>query len=277
VVAPALLNGHELVRIANWSPAVIGFCLFPLLLRWPTARAAATLCAYWAVPAAINLLREASQPMLVFVGFSFAGSLIPQLFVSLFSSWAFAAGRAAQQENDAQLEVVTAEKIAEAIQTDYFRRYADVMERVGVLLHSLAGDAAVTPEIRRHARAETRHLRALFDELRTDHPLLFEICTRIDAAEDRGVEVTSSFDGELPALAPPDVSRIVAALDRQLRQAATRARVVVTGTDEVLSISVVCEVAENRASGGEPISGDGIEVVSVDGTTWMTIRYPAAG
>jgi hypothetical protein len=270
VVQPALLSTSELTGDANWGLAGVGFCLVPLLLRWPTSRGAATLLTYWAVPAIITLIRAPSEQTGVFLGLSLAGALVPQLFATLFSTWAFQAAQAARAEHDNLVEVVTAERIAGAIQADYVKRYADVMAAVMPLLRALSHGGPVTAEVRRQARAESRRLRTLFDQLRADHPLLFELRAVIEAAEDRGVEVATHFDGRLPQLAQHDVDRLVRVVGHALALASSSARMVVTATEGEIVVSVVCEVAPQHA--GRPTDFDDVDLVWSGRTAWFTVR-----
>jgi hypothetical protein len=272
VLQPALLSVDELGSDANWAQDTIGFCLLPLLLRWPTARAEITLTACWAVPAAVALLRNPTEPMVVSLVFSLAGSLIPQLFASLFSTWAFQAAREARTENDALIAVITAEEIAEAIQSDYVKRYADIMAHVVPMLSSLGAAEPVTPDLRRRARAESRRLRTLFDQLRADHSLSFELRAVVESAEDRGVEVAVHFDSELPELEQTEVDDIVRLTERLLALATTTARVIVTGTDEEIELSIVCEVAPEHVDYQLDVDAD-TDLVWSDTTAWLTKRH----
>jgi hypothetical protein len=273
-VQPALLTREELTQDANWGQAAVGFCLLPLLLRWPTPRAAATLCAYWVGPAIIAVIRDPSEQMLIFLGLSVAGTVIPQVFATMFSSWASAAAQDARIEHDNLVQVLTAEQVAGAIQADYVKRYADVMTGVMPLLRDLAGGVVPTPEVRRQARAESRRLRTLFDQLRNDHLLVFEMRAVFEAAEDRGVEVTVHFDGDLPHLEQPDVDKIVDAVARLIAIATVSVRVVVSAADREITVSVVCEVAPEDE--GLELELDGVDLTWSDRTAWMTIRHRIA-
>jgi hypothetical protein len=272
VLQPTLLTPSELTMDTNWSQGTIGFCLLPLLLRWPTTRAAAALCMYWAAPAVLSLIRDSSPAMLLFLGLSLAGSLLPQLFASLLSSWAFRAARMVRAENQARLRVLTAERVADAIQTDYLRRYAQIMTTVEPLLVLISHKEPITPEIRRQARAESRRLRTLFDKLQADHPLLFEIRTIVESAEDRGVEVELHFSNVLPDLDPAEVDHITSTVADLIAAARTAARVVVESYSDEISISVVCEVSPEDAGRKLP-SCDDATVIWSGQTAWMTMRY----
>lgn len=267
---PALLTTRELTTYANWAPAAVGFCLLPLLLKLDTRRAAGALLAYWSGPAVIAFVRDPDKPMLVFLGLSLAGTLIPQMFATLFSSWAAGAARDARAEHDNVLQLVTAEKVAGALQADHLKRYADIMAGVIPLLRALSRGEPVTAEMRREARAESRRLRTLFDRLGADHSLLFEIRSLIEVAEDRGVEVTVHFDRELPPYDPFDVDRIARRVEQVIALATVSARVVVTAASGEITVSVVCEVAPDDA--GRDIDVDGAELVWSGQTAWMTIR-----
>jgi hypothetical protein len=227
---------------------------------------------YWAVPAALLLIRDSSAAMLLFLGLSLAGGLLPQLFASLLSTWAFRAARMARVENHACMEVLTAERVADAIQTDYVRRYAQLMTTVEPLLVMISRKEPVTPEIRRQARAESRRLRTLFDKLQADHPLLFEIRTVVESAEDRGVEVELHFSKALPDLDPAEVDHITCAVADLVAAATMTARVVIESYGDEISISVVCEVSPEDA-GREFHSGDDVAVVWSGLTAWMTMRH----
>ena len=122
----------------------------------------------------------------------------------------------------------------------------------------------------RPSPAESRRLRTLFDRLRADHPLLFEIGSLSEAAEERGVEVTVHFDGELPLYDPLDVDRIVRGVEQVIALATVSARVVVTAADDEITVSVVCEVAPDDA--GRDIDFDGAELMWSGQTAWLTIR-----
>lgn len=269
-VQPALLSADDLTTDAHWAPAAVGYCLLPLLLRWPTPRAAATLVAYWCGPAVVAFIREPGEPMLVFLGLSLAGTLIPQVFATVFSSWAARAAHDARLEHDNLVQVVAAERVAGAVQADYLKRYADVMSGVVPLLQALRDGEPVTPEVRRRARAESRRLRSLFDQLRSDHPLVFEIRALVEAAEERGVEVAVHFDADLPSVGQSTVDRIVVTVDRLIALAEGSARVVVTAADGVVTVSVVCAVPV--ADAGRDLGIDSGELIWSGRTAWLTLR-----
>jgi hypothetical protein len=276
LLQPALLGTEDPALGVNWGLTAVGFCLVPLLLGWPTKPAAATVCAYWLAPAAVALIRDPTWPMVTFLGFSIAGALILQLFATLFSPWAFHSAQDARAEHDSLVQVLSAEQIAAAIQADYVKHYADIMTTVAPLLRSLVAGEPITAEVRRQARAESRRLRNLFDKLRADHPLLFEIRAVIEAAEDRGVDVSLDFDGEFPHLEQREIERILGAVERLIALATTSARVVVTATADEITVSVVCEVAVEDA--GRELELAGADLIWSERTAWMTMhhRLPAS-
>lgn len=272
LVQPMLLTTEELTSNANWSQGAVGYCALPLLLRWPTSRAAAALCAYWAVPAAAALVRDPSEAVVAFLGLNLAGYLVPQIFASLFSTWAFNAAQAARAESDAHMRVVVAERVAEALQSDYVNRYEDVTTGVLPLLEELARGDPVTPDTMRRARAESRRLRALFDQLRADHPLVFEIRALVEAAEDRGADFALHFDADLPPLPPDEVDRLVTAVAQMVALTAVRGRIVVTTAGDRVDVSVMSVTDSDGESRLIP-AVEGMNVVSSDGAVWMTIGY----
>jgi hypothetical protein len=223
------------------------------------------------VPAAAAMLRYPSEQMLVFLGLSIAGTLIPQIFATVFSSWAFAAAQDARVEHDNLVRVETEERIADAIQADYLKRYADIMTGVVPLLRALATGEPPSTDARRQARAESRRLRTLFDQLRTDHPLIFEIRAVIEEAEDRGVDVAMHCDGDFPRLEQGEVDRIVGVVEGLIALATVSARVVVSPGEDGITISVVCEVAAEDV--GRKFGLDDVELVWSDQTAWMTLHH----
>lgn len=229
------------------------------------------MCGYWLAPAVVVLLRAPGHEAVAFLVLERAGGLIPQLFALPFGCLVAGAARAARLEVDAHIEVLTDEKIAEAIQANHVHRYADVMANVVPLLQALSRREPVTSDMLRRARAESRRLRTLFDLFRADHPLLFEMQALAECAEDRGVEVMLHFDGEVPELDGGNADVLVRATAGLVDLATTSARIVVTAADAGVTISVVCEVAQHDA--GRRID-DCVELVWSGRTAWTTIRHP---
>ena len=94
-----------------------------------------------------------------------------------------------------------------AVREDYRRRYAQLVDNVQPLLERSSSGSTVDSDLQRAARAESRRLRALFDQATTfDHPLLLHLRPAVDAAEDRQVDVGVDINGELPDLTTDEIS-----------------------------------------------------------------------
>ncbi|MBV9639097.1 MAG: ATP-binding protein [Mycobacteriaceae bacterium] len=240
---PALVDPGLLTTDGNWSLGMIGWCVVPLLLGWPAVRAAAVLSAYWVVPAVIDLIRNPSGPMAVYLGLSLAGFLIPQLFTLSFGAIARRAAHDARAENEAQLAAVTKQRVAEALRADYLSRYAEVIDRVVPVLTALSRGERITPKLRRQAKIESSRLRMLFDHSRAPaHPVVAEIRSLAEAAEQRGVDVSIDLDADLPNLSSSEVREFATPIAELLAEAGRTARIVLTAEGAEVTGSVVCDV-----------------------------------
>jgi hypothetical protein len=277
VLQPLLLSPVEVRHDANWSQGAVGWCLLPLLLRWPTRRAVGVLATFWLVPAAINLIHQPTTSMAVFVGHGIATFLIPQVFALLLNSFALDAARAARAESEARMKVVTDETIAAALEADTVRRFSAITDRIRPLLSALSQGDPVTPAIRRQAMAESRTLRALFDEVRhTDNALGRAVELLAARVEARGVEVSLDLDADCPNLSAADVNEFLEPIACLLDLASRHARIVVTVTAGELMGSAVCDVPSADLIEGLAAGTNRAEVVWNAGSGWVTtsLRLP---
>jgi hypothetical protein len=276
LLQPALLSTDQLSVEGDWSQGVVGFCVLPLLLGWPAIRAGTVLSAYWLVPAAVNLLRDPSAHMMAFIGLGVASSLIPQLFTLAFGAFARNAAHRARAENEAHLQVLTAESVAEALQDAYVGCYAEVINRVVPLLTALSRFEEITPDLRRRARIESRRLRMLLDRTKTgEHPLAGEIRSLAESAEERGIDVSIHLDDELPEFSADDIREFATPIALLLSAAQRSARIVLTASGPEVIGSVVCDMRPGAAT-EELRSGHNVsDFVSSDGNAWMTVRQTA--
>lgn len=271
LLQPGLLSTDMLSSQRNWSLGAIGWCVVPLILGWPPLRAAAVLSAYWVIPGAVDLVRDPSAHMTVYLGLSLASYLIAQVFALTFSTIARQAAHDARAENEARLQVVTKERVAEALQTDYLSRYAEVINRVVPILRALSR-SEMTPEIRRQARIESRRLRMLFDHSHAPkHPLLAEIRALAEVAEERGVDVSIDADDDLPAISAAKVREFAMPIALLLAATDRSARIVLTASGGDVTGSVVCDVHSPAILERALTFGNVTNFVCSAGRAWMTV------
>ena len=165
------------------------------------------------------------------------------------------------------------------MQTEYRRRYSDLLDSVRPLLQVWSECRPVDHAMQRRANVESRRLRMLFSQSAAfDHPLLAVLRSATDTADERGIEVGIDVQGALPEVSEPDARHIAAPLVAALNVAESAARVTVLRLDDVLMASIVCrDVAEASMSAlGASISDD-VDVVGLDGTVWVTVRHRLQG
>jgi len=285
IVQPALLPGELVGGYAHWAQSAIGWCVLPLVLGLPTRTGAAVLVLYWVVGAAVEIIRNPSTSVLVNIGLGSASILGVQLFALMFNGLMRDAAAHAQAETQARQRIVTRDRVTQALRGEYQRRYAKLVANVVPLLESLSRGAAVDDGLQHRARAESRRLRALFDQATTfDHPLMQRLRPLIDAAESRHVDVVVDPAGELPELAEDEIDSLTEPLAPIFEAAVTSARLVVTSTPEEVSVSIVCDTTSTTpvlSAGSSGRGGDhvDVDVVTSDDTVWCLIRHrlPARG
>jgi histidine kinase/DNA gyrase B/HSP90-like ATPase len=268
----AALDNSELLTYAHWSIGAISFCLLPFLVHLPAVRSLAILVTAWVIPAMVDLHRDHSPNTLVYLGVAAIAFFVPQVALCLLSSSIRDALRLARRENQARLRVDTKDAIDAAMQAECIRRYSDTVDRLVPLLRTLSRGGPITDELRRRSRAECRRLRTLFDESTPDAALLAErIQSLIDNAEQRGVTVTAHVDSDLPKLSRDTTEHVLGQVAMALEHAVTWARVVLTGAQAEVDLSVVCDVVrapgdDFRRQPGRP------DVLVAEDTMWMTLR-----
>ncbi|GAB3217585.1 hypothetical protein GCM10027535_08590 [Mycolicibacterium hippocampi] len=247
-VQPALLPAELVVGYAHWAQSTIGWCVLPLVLRRPTHTGAAILTGYWLVGSAVTLIREPSAAALLNIGLGTASILAVQLFALIFNGLMRDAAADAHVEIQAHQRLLTRDRVSRALQAEYRRRYAKVVDNVVPLLDALARGHEVDPEMQLRARTECRRLRVLFDQAAAfDHPLMQEIRTLIDLAESRQVEVVVDLGGTIGDLGTDQIASLVTPLGDVLQHANSYARVVVTTSGGLIELSIVCDVTSDLA------------------------------
>ncbi|WP_313888762.1 ATP-binding protein [Mycolicibacterium sp. CBMA 226] len=150
------LSVDQLGTQAQWSQGVIGWCVLPLLLGERVRSAAGILIGCWAIPAIYALLRDPSTHTVVNLGYGTASILIVQLCALFFDNLIRQAAATAGAEADTRTRLTATERIADAVQAEYLRRYAELADTVRPLLLALANGRAVDATTRRHARSNIK-------------------------------------------------------------------------------------------------------------------------
>ena len=277
VVQSASLPIHELSPGLQWAEGAIGWCVLPLLVNIRVPYAIGVLAWCWVVPAIFVISRDPSTHTVVDLGFDTAGVLLPQLCALLMTEVIRRAATAAAMESDARMRVSTASRIAQAVQLEYQRRYADLAETIQPLLAHLADGGPVDSVTRRRAQLEYQRLRTLFDQSATfEHVLLRELRPRVDSAQNRGIAVSVDVQGTLPAMDEATARRLARLVDQVLAAAASPARITVTAETAAVELSVMCNRARHvdLPTKSSVCDEDEFDLTTLDDTVWITVRHP---
>ena len=276
VVQPWLLPVELVGGPAHWAQNAVGWCIVPLVLGLPTRIGAAAVILYWVVGAVVAIICEPSAHVLVNIGLGSASILGVQLFALVFNGLVRDAAADAQAETDAQKRLLARDQVAQALRAEYQRRYARLVDSVVPLLRVLSRGGAVDEDLQRRARAESRRLRALFDQAATfDHPLMQQLRPVVDAAEARHVDVAIDLAAELPDLTATEITGLVRPVARVLEATTTSARIVVDCSPGEISASIVCRGISCAARLSEDLARatDDIDAVTSDDAVWFLIRH----
>jgi hypothetical protein len=276
VVQPVLLPPSLLGNTAQWSLFTVGWCLSALLLGSPLRTAIAILGANWVLACAVTFAREPSASILYSLGFLGAYLVVMQVFAQVANAMIVDAASATRAETQARLDLLTRQRVAAALQAESRQRYTDLRRSLIPLLTKLSRGKPVDAGLQRLARAELQRIRTLLDRASAfDHPLLHALRPAVDAATNRNVEVDVQVHSKLPDLGQADIEQLAEAISHLLDKCTVGARLVLTTASKELIVSVVGRGHTSGPDDGEPTAGIGAhEVVSLNGTTWLTIRHP---
>lgn len=275
VLQPLLLPAELVGGYAHWAQNAVGWCALPLVLGLPTRRAAAILVGYWVLGAVTELVCRPDLSLLVNIGLGTASILGVQLFALWFNGLVRGAAADAHAETQAHHRLVTDERVNRALRDEYQRRYAQLVDNVVPLLQELSATGTAGEDLQRAARAESRRLRALFDQEATfDHPLMRQIRRLVDIGEAGGVDVTIDLTGAVPHLDDDEIAGLVAPLGRIVGEPHTSMRLVVDGSDAEVSLSIVCDgLAADERLGRDLEALAGVEVVMSESLLWVVVHH----
>lgn len=264
---------------AQWPQNALGWCVLPLLLNERIRFGGGALIGCWILLGAYALVRDPSAHTVANLGYGTASILLVQLCALLFDNLIRKAAVAAGAETETRARLVAAERIAEAVQAEYQRRYADLAARIRPLLLVLADRGGVDAVTQQQAQIEYQRLRALFDQSAAfDHILLRELRPVIDGVQDRGVAVSVTIAGTLPSIDDAVARRLTHVIEQALTAATdlSSARVTVSADTDAVTLSVICRGVLPTEPVAEPgLSSDNqVAVVVLDDTVWITVRHP---
>ncbi|CAN5883200.1 hypothetical protein BH10ACT9_BH10ACT9_09870 [soil metagenome] len=271
VVQSLIVDVNGVGGQAHWVQNAIGWCVLPTALALPTRTGASMLVLYWSVGAGVQLARSPDAEALVNIALGTASILAVQLFALVFNGLMRDAALDAQAETDAHQRLRRRERVGQALRTEYQRRYATLVDNVMPLLQKLSTAGEVDEWVQRQARAESRRLRALFDQASIfDHPLMQRLRPLIDTAESRSTDVVVEVAGDLPALSDDDIAALTAPLALVLDLDMASARLVVTAESGEVTVSVVC----HGAAGVLPErDGNAVDIVRDGDSLWVLVRH----
>jgi hypothetical protein len=271
IMQPILIAANTVAGDYNWSQGAVGWCLVPLLLAYPTRLGAGIVVGYWVAGAAVEVFCNPSMDTLINVGLGTASILTIQVFALVFNGLMRSAARDAQTEAEARRQLTARARLADALRLEYQRRYARLVANVVPLLTRFSEGILPDEEVRRQARAESRQLRALFDQAGSfDHPLMERMRRVVDAAEARGLEVAVDLVGELPHVGSAEIEQLAGTLGQIVNAEWDSARIVVSSIADHVSVSVVCRGGAAHVPDDITLD-ERIEMVTSDEDVWFVI------
>lgn len=270
MLVPADLIGGQV----QWSQNATGWCLMPLLVRQPQARARTLLAVYWFVPAALSIARSPTAHTFLNIGLGTASILTVQLCVLLFNTLINDAALHAQAETASRLELLTRKQVTQALQDEYRRRYSDLIANIRPLLSALRDGNPIDAAFRQRAKVETQRMRVLFDQSASfDHPLLRALRPAIDTAEARQVDVSLHTEGRLPPMTPADVESIASVLRYALDLTDESARIALSAEPDGMTASIVGQGMSGDLTQHSELPNSAVELTVFGDSAWLTVRY----
>lgn len=273
-----LLPSSDVATHAQWSQASIGWCLLPLLFRLPLGRAAAVLCGFWTILAAVSMRAAPTAHVLANIGLGTASILTVQLLALMFYGLIHNAAHQASLDTEVRTESEKREAISAVLRAEYRQRYAERAVSIRPLLQHLAAGAPLDAALRRHADTEHQRLRALFDQTaRSQHALLKALQAVVSVAQSLNIAASLHLPSDLPTMTETEARRIADALAVVLVRPAATARITVTRIgDSGLQASIVTTGLDDAATIGDlaqALADPDITVTSHHNSVWLTVDH----
>lgn len=282
VVQSMTLPVDLLGTAAQWPQSTLGWCVLPLLLNERVRLGAGVLIGCWTIPGVYALIRDPSAHTVANLGYGTASILLVQLCALLFDNLIRRAAVSAGAEADARARLVATDRIGAAVEAEYQRRYAELADSIRPLLLVLADGGTVDATIARSAQIEYQRLRALFDQSAAfDHVLMRALRPVVDGVQDRGLAVSTSVAGTLPAIDDVVARRLTGVIHRVLTAPSifASARITVSGDAFAVKLSVICRAVQHPEILTEHIADgeDQLDLTVLDDTVWITVRHQLTG
>ncbi|WP_156024490.1 sensor histidine kinase [Smaragdicoccus niigatensis] len=267
----------------NWVTNAVGWAVVAVLCGWVGSWrrvwiGTAILGAMWVIDTVIMVWRDPSGPVIEWAGYNLA-AIASMQFAGLFCGWLLAeAVHRADDLGRGQHAAETRFAVEQALQQDYRKRFERLTTEVIVLLRGLADRSLQAGDVRvqERAQAEYSRLRRLFAQADSfEHPLMQRLRPVFDAAADRGVDVTFDVQSRPPDLADQDIEPIAAAIDHLVEGSNNRVRLVVSSSQETVTVSVVSDSTDNvRALVRDALADGEFQLTVADTVTWLRVHLP---
>ncbi|MFC9964587.1 hypothetical protein ACFVH4_10135 [Nocardia ignorata] len=279
VLAPlqtALLTAEQVTSSANWAVAALGWQLAALSVRRGSRVGLALLGALWfaGVAAAIAVATTGVLSTLLYTVISV--TVLQGVALGFSDFLRLAVRRTRQAGTDlADLQIQTT--LTAALHQDRRERYQRMSRQLVPLLQRLADDpgSASIPAVRAECSLESTRLRRLFAE---DPPaaaaLLDELAPAIEAAEARGVAVTTHSIGRTVDLDPQAHTEALTVAIILLAGTRTRAKIVITSMpDQRADLSITCDCDDTCTQAVTAIAPQAT-LIGSGGLVWATVPLP---
>lgn len=271
------LGPEQLSSPADWTFGAYGYVAVIVLagrrLRYTVAALTANLVV--GLPALL-VAPAVDRALLLSLAQTSIGVTIFPLAAALFYPRLAAVARIAREQAQARQELLSGEARAVRLAQDRATRSAAIATTVVPLLAALADGSAdpQDPAVQRAARIESARLRRIFAETDdADQPLLHEIRASMAAAERSGVATVLEVRGTMPDLSVRLRRQLLDAPMSLLADARSRAKVVLSGSPDAVSVSVVADSPDYRPPENAP--GISTSVATAGTATWTQSCWKA--
>ncbi|MCE5287941.1 MAG: ATP-binding protein [Nocardiaceae bacterium] len=277
------LPTSDFLSVQNWVTNAVGWALVAVLCGWVGSWrrvwiGAGILGAMWVVDTVIMVWRSPTGTVIEWAGYNVA-SIASMQVAGMFCGWLLAeAVHRAEELGRAQHAAQTRFAVEQALQQDYRKRFERLTTEVIALLGGLSDRSlqAADPRVQERAQAEYSRLRRLFAQADSfEHPLMQRLRPVFDAAADRGVDVTFDVQSRPPDLADHDIEPVASAIDHLVEGSNDRVRLVVSSSEEAVTVSVVSDSTDNvRALVRDALADGEFQLTVADTVTWLRVHLP---
>jgi hypothetical protein len=267
----------------NWVSIAIGWGFVAMFTGWvSTLRrvvgAAGVVVGYWVVSGAVRVWQTPTSEMVEYAAFGIASVATMQV-AAISCAWVLAeAVRVAEALGEEQHAAATSRAVEEAIQRDYRRHFASLTAGIVDLLRGVSdGTLPVdSPDVRSRARTEYARLRRLFAQADSfDHPVIERLRPRLDAAAERGADVTIEITSLPRKLDEQAVDRLTEAAMTLLDGAQRSVRLVVSAAEGQVTVSVVADCSdETRRLVEQRLGFEDFQLANDGDVTWLRVHAP---